>query len=413
MKKLVTEYIQKQKQEREQPFCAFLYDLPHLRQHVTERVQTLPSPCRLFYAIKANSEQRILETLAPIVHGFEVASLGEIRKVRAVAPDIPILFGGPGKTDEELEGAIEHNVTLIHVESLHELQRLNFIAQKRNIIVPILLRINLRGPFPDATLAMAGRPTQFGIDESRIDEAIQLALSLENVKLEGFHFHSLSNNLDARKHVELVSFYLQTIKKWITTYHLNISYLNAGGGIGVNYADLNQQFDWHQFVTGLAARLADEAIPGVEIFFECGRYLTASCGYYAVEVLDIKENHGQTYAIIRGGTHHFRLPQSWQHSHPFTVIESDHWRYPFARKEHHDTEMTVVGQLCTPKDVLAKAVPISRLRVGDIICFLYAGAYGWAISHHDFLSHPHADLVYLDQPSSASHSHNQEVSIPT
>lgn len=393
----VVEYIHQAKKESSKPFCAFLYDLKHIRQHVKERVESLPSPCRLFYAIKANSEPAILEALAPIVHGFEVASLGEIRKVRAISHDIPIIFGGPGKTNEEIEGAIEHRVSLLHVESVDELQRVDFLARKHGVVVPILLRVNLRGPFPTATLAMAGRPTQFGIDESIIPEAIRMAGQLEGVNLQGFHLHSLSNNLDAGKHVELVSYYLQIVRDWIKEFDLEISYLNAGGGIGVNYADLEQQFDWDRFVKGLSSILESQSIPGATVLFECGRYLTASGGYYAAEVLDIKQNHGKTYVIVRGGTHQFRLPSSWQHSHPFIVIPTEQWEYPFQRRECVNGPITVVGQLCTPKDVLASDVIVSRVRTGDIICFQYAGAYGWAISHHDFLSHPHPDHIYLEE----------------
>ncbi|WP_410513170.1 type III PLP-dependent enzyme [Paenibacillus sp. BR2-3] len=392
----VVEYIRQVKEESSKPVCAFLYDLNHLRQYVKRRVESLPSPCQLFYAIKANSERSIIETLAPIVHGFEVASLGEILKIRSVSPDIPILFGGPGKTNEEIEGAIQHHVSLIHVESLDELQRIDYIAKHRGVVVPILLRVNLRGPFPNATLAMAGRPTQFGIDEEIITEAIRMARSLQGVKLEGFHFHSLSNNLDALKHTELVAYYFQVVKNWIREFDLQISYLNAGGGIGVNYADLQQQFDWDLFVSGLATLLEKQLPPGMRVLFECGRYLTAPSGYYAAEVLDIKQNHGKKYAVIRGGTHHFRLPSSWQHSHPFVVIKTEQWEYPFQRREYQNCELTVVGQLCTPKDILAKDVAVSSIRTGDILCFQYAGAYGWAISHHDFLSHPHPDHIYLD-----------------
>lgn len=173
------------------------------------------------------------------------------------------------------------------------------------------------------------------------------------------------------------------------------SYLNAGGGIGVNYEDLERQFDWETFVGRLGPVLEEGLAHGEEVLFECGRYLTAACGYYAAEVLDLKRNHGKSYAVVRGGTHHFRLPVSWQHSHPFEIVPVDRWDYPFARKELGDDEITVVGQLCTPKDVLARDAHVPRVRIGDVILFRHAGAYGWAISHHDFLSHPHPEQIYL------------------
>ncbi|MBN2910540.1 type III PLP-dependent enzyme [Polycladomyces sp. WAk] len=393
----VEKYILSERENGSGSLPAFIYDLDDLREHVRRCVQTLPKSCRLFYAIKANSEEPILRALAPIVDGFEVASIGEIRKVRGVTPDIPIIFGGPGKTDEEIEGAIDHRVQLIHVESEHELRRVAAIAAKRNITVSILLRVNLKGPLPQATLAMAGRPTQFGIEETEIPDVIRLARQLPSVRVEGFHLHSISNNLDAEQHVRLVEYYCDRVKEWAEMFGLNISWLNAGGGIGINYTELDKQFDWDLFVGRLDSMLATKCPPGVTVLFECGRFLTAACGFYAVEVLDIKKNHGKHFVVVRGGTHQFRLPVSWQHSHPFRVLPVERWDYPFPRKELTDAHITVVGQLCTPKDVLARDVYVSRVRIGDVILFSHAGAYGWAISHHDFLSHPHPRHIYLGE----------------
>ncbi len=392
----IEDLIRSLKAEREEPLCAYIYDMAQLRSHVTSLVATLPTQCRLYYAIKANSEASILRAVAPAVHGFEVASLGEIQRVRAVDGGIPILFGGPGKTDEEISGAIRSHVQLLHVESIHELQRLEYIARRMGVVVPILLRVNLRRGLPAATLQMAGTPTQFGIDEIEIPHASALAQASRCVDLRGFHFHSISNHLDAEGHARLVGSYLTRAKAWAEEYGLKIEFLNAGGGIGVNYADLDKQFDWPAFTARLNRLLEDECPPTWTVLFECGRYLTASCGYYATEVLDIKRNHGRDYVIVRGGTHQFRLPASWQHSHPFTVVPVETWGYPFPRPELCRGEITVAGQLCTPKDILARDIVVDRVRIGDVILFTYAGAYGWAISHHDFLSHPHPEHIYLD-----------------
>ncbi len=391
----VVNFIEQWPQTRAEPVCAFIYDMQALREHAALRVQSLPKKCRLYYAVKANSDMEILKQLSGIVHGFEAASLGEILKIREVSSSVPILFGGPGKTDLELAGAIDNRVSLIHAESVHELLRINLLAQQRGTTVQVLLRVNLHSTLPEATLAMGGRPTQFGIDEEEVPDAIRLALSLPSIKLEGFHLHSISNNLDARRHAELISLYCSRVRQWADEFGLTVSVLNAGGGIGVNYADLEQQFDWDTFARELQNVLDEQAWDGLQVLFEPGRYITAACGWYAAQVIDIKRNHGKHYAIVRGGTNHFRLPVSWQHSHPFEIIPLPHWPYPFPRTELEDAEVTVVGQLCTPKDVLAKEARVSRLRVGDVILFRYAGAYGWSISHHDFLSHPHPEHVYL------------------
>lgn len=391
----VVNFIEQWPQTRAEAVCAFIYDMQALREHAALRVQSLPKQCRLYYAVKANSDMEILKQLSGIVHGFEAASLGEILKIREVSSSVPILFGGPGKTDWELAGAIDNRVSLIHAESVHELLRINLLAQQRGTTVQVLLRVNLRATLPEATLAMGGRPTQFGIDEEEVPDAIRLALSLPSIKLEGFHLHSISNNLDARRHAELVSLYCTHVRQWAEEFGLTVSVLNAGGGIGVNYADLERQFDWDTFTRELQNVLDEQAWDGLQVLFEPGRYITAACGWYAAQVIDMKRNHGKHYAIVRGGTNHFRLPVSWQHSHPFEIVPLPNWPYPFPRTELVDAEVTVVGQLCTPKDVLAKEAGVSRLRVGDVILFRYAGAYGWSISHHDFLSHPHPEHVYL------------------
>jgi diaminopimelate decarboxylase len=165
--------------------------------------------------------------------------------------------------------------------------------------------------------------------------------------------------------------------------------------IGIEYADRGNRFDWKYFARGLH-RLVD-SIPAHcrEIDFECGRFLVAECGSYAVEVLDTKRNHGVSYVVVRGGTHHFRLPVSWQHSHPLTVVPVERWPTDCPRPELRGEPVTVVGELCTPKDVLARDVVLDRVRAGDVLAFSHAGAYGWEISHHDFLSHPHPERVFL------------------
>lgn len=123
----------------------------------------------------------------------------------------------------------------IHVESLYELQRLNAILEEENRQQSILLRANLSGPFPEATLHMAGRPTQFGISEEEMDTVIQKALALPYIHLEGFHFHSISNNLDAELHLRVMALYFQKAKSWAEKHQFELQHINLGGGIGVNY----------------------------------------------------------------------------------------------------------------------------------------------------------------------------------
>ncbi|ALL79341.1 diaminopimelate decarboxylase (plasmid) [Pseudonocardia sp. EC080610-09] len=378
-----------------EPLCLYAYDLAALRTHLGTVVGALPEPCRMYYAVKANSAAPLLAAAADHVHGFEVASGGELAKVRAAAPATPVLMGGPVPTPAEIRAGLAAGVARFHVESLLGLHRVSREAVAAGATAEVLLRVNLAGPFPTATLAMAGRPTQFGVDESDLDAVVTAATTLPGIRLTGFHLHSLSNNLSHTDHLEMLALYRDTVLGWERRHGLRCSVVDVGGGIGVDYSDLDTPFDWDAFTRGLHDWVDTLPPHWTEIDFECGRFLVARCGAYAVEVLDVKRNHGQAYALVRGGTHQFRLPSSWQHSHPFQVVPVERWDSGLPRPELVDEHVTVCGELCTPKDVLA-AEHVARIRPGDVLVFEAAGAYGWEISHHDFLSHGHPEHLWLD-----------------
>lgn len=391
-----------------EPLCAYLYDLGYLHRHVGRLMASLPKNCELFYAVKANSDAPILQALQDLVDGFEVASGGELAWVREHAPHSALIFGGPGKTDAELLAAVAQGVESLHVESLGELQRLALIAEGQQVTVSVLLRMNLSlAELPQTTLTMGGRPTPFGIDAGQLPQVLAWLQRQPHIKLRGFHFHLLSHQLDAHAHLRLLRGYFRQVKAWQQQFALDIDQINVGGGIGINYREPDNQYAWEDFCQGLAVLMQQEQMENYRIRFELGRYITAGCGYYLMEVLDIKQNLGQSFVIARGGTHHFRTPYAQGHSHPFEVLPTSRWTYPFARAEITQQKINVVGQLCTPKDILVKDTEVARLSVGDLLLFPYAGAYAWHISHHDFLRHPHPRQIYLPVQQEWSHAANQ------
>lgn len=382
--------------QSDDPLCAYIYDLMHLRDHARRLVTSLPARCELFYAVKANSDAPILHALAGEVHGFEVASGGELEWVRTHCPEAPVIFGGPGKTDAELAAALAQGVEALHVESLGELQRLAWLAEREGADISVLLRINL--PLADlrqTSLTMGGRPTPFGIDVQQLQQVLEWLKRQSRITLRGFHFHLLSHQLDARAHLDMLRGYLREVSVWQAQYQLKIDLINVGGGIGINYREPNRQFAWDDFVLGLGSLFDTTPFEHCRVRFELGRYFAASCGYYLAEVLDVKENLGSQFVVVRGGTHHFRTPYAQGHSHPFEVLPVDQWNYPFERHGLEHSRINVVGQLCTPKDVLVSDTHVDNVRIGDLLLFPYAGAYAWHISHHDFLRHPHPQHVYL------------------
>lgn len=374
-----------------EPVCAYVYDLDALVAQAHAIQGALPGCCALYYAVKANTHPAVLSTLASRVEGFEVASQGEIDKALAAGAAC-LVFSGPAKTDAEITGALRAGLELLNVESLHELRRAGLIGAELGLRVPVALRINRRTAGLPGTLRMAGAATQFGIDEVLLAEAVELSRALPAVTLRGFHLHAASNNLDADAHASFVT----DSVAWCTTqaarHRISLEVIDVGGGIGVPYAG-GAGFDLPRF--GTALHPAAQSLPrGAQLIFELGRFLVAGAGWYAAEVIDLKHTHGRRFAVLRGGTHHFRLPAAWGYNHPFAVLPVEAWRYPFARPEVRAVALTVAGELCTPRDVLARDVWVQRLRVGDVLVFPLAGAYGWEISHHDFLSHSHpAQLI--------------------
>lgn len=381
---------QQQEQEQQEPLCAYIYDLDALAQHVRGMRALLPDNCELFYAAKANPEAPILHTLAPLVDGFEAASGGELRWLYQHCPQRPLIFGGPGKLDRELAAAIDCRVAAIHVESLHELRRLARIAAARGRRAPFLLRLNLKlAEAPDSRLVMGGKATPFGLDEEALAEALALLREEPWLELQGLHFHLLSHQLDVAAHLQLIGSYLRTFRQLCDAHRLALPLLNVGGGMGIDYRDARRSFAWPAFCQGLRALLAAHDLGATRIRFEIGRFISAACGYYLMEVLDIKRNHGQYFAVARGGTHHFRTPAAEGHDHPFVVVRGGR------PAELEQQAVTLVGQLCTPKDVLARQQPVAALAVGDLLVFPLAGAYAWNISHRDFLMHEPPQMLFL------------------
>lgn len=383
------------------PVAAFLYDLPALRRHVRQLRSCLPPGVELYYAIKANSEAPILDALAPWVDGFEISSGGEIERVMQCGRRRDFVFSGPGKLDSDLRQALAHGVELVHVESLGEIRRLNAIAAQMGRRQPVLIRINPELPAHLATrLSMAGAPTPFGIDEAQLAEAVALVEGCPHLALHGFHIHAMSHQLDVERHIELLDWYLDKWPSWraLATDRQAVRCLNAGGGMGVNYLQA-EQFDWQRLCRHLGARLADDrAAPRIR--FEPGRFLTAFCGYYLMQVLDLKHSHGRSFAVCRGGTHQFRLPSAQGHDHPVLHLPMAPRHAAPAADPGDGAAWTVVGQLCTPKDVLTRQALLPGLAVGDLLLLPLAGAYGYNISHADFLCHPRPRQVFLDADAS-------------
>ncbi|MFI5675565.1 type III PLP-dependent enzyme [Streptomyces cellulosae] len=371
---------------------AYVYDLRDLREHAAAIRAALPERVQCFYAAKANSDPALLVVLRDHLDGFEVASGGELQHVRATCPGTPIAFGGPGKTPAELGLALHTGVDRLHIESEQELHLLSGLLGERT--VDVLFRVNLPIALGPVALAMGGRPSPFGLDPVNIDRCLTHIAADRRIRLRGIHVH-LASGLDATAHLDLTEQVLTWVSNWADEKGVKVAEVNLGGGMGVDYAHPDRRFDWGTCGSGLQRIMA--RYPGLTVRIEPGRSVTVYCGWYVTEVLDVKRSHGHAFAVLLGGTHHLRTPATKQHNQPFEIVPSDGWDRPWARPQVRNELVTLVGQLCTPKDVLAGDVHVERLRVGDRIAFALAGAYAWNISHHDFLMHPAPHFHHLDQ----------------
>ncbi|WP_438483853.1 type III PLP-dependent enzyme [Streptomyces sp. S186] len=378
---------------------AYVYDLGELRRHVRAIREALPERVDVFYAAKANPDPRLLRVLRDVVDGFEVASGGELRYTREELPRARLAFGGPGKSAPELAQALDLGVERLHVESEHELRMLGEHAASRP--VEVLLRVNLPVGLGEVSLAMGGRPSPFGIDPTRLDACLRILAAHPGIRLRGVHAH-LASGLDAGAQLRVAGQVIAWAVEWARSRDIRLREVNIGGGMSVDYADPGRRFDWHGFGRGLRRILDDH--PGLTVRIEPGRSVSAYCGWYVTRVLDVKHSQGEAFAVLAGGTHHLRTPAAKGHNQPFEVVARDDWPWPWARPAVAGEPVTLAGQLCTPKDVLARRVPVGRLRAGDRVAFAMAGAYAWNISHHDFLMHPAPGFHYLDTafPDSAS-----------
>jgi diaminopimelate decarboxylase len=248
------------------------------------------------------------------------------------------------------------------------------------------LRVNRAGAVLPGSHQMTGVPTPFGLDESVLVEAVALVRAEPGLDLVGFHLHAVSNNLDAPAHAAFVADAVDWSRRRAGELGFALREVNVGGGFGIDHTGIDA-FD----LGALRGTLPTD----VPLVFELGRYLATPAGWYAAEVLDLKRNHGRWFAVLRGGTHHFRLPAAWGYSHPFTVLPVPDWPHGFARPEVRDVALDAVGELCTPRDVLTRGQRVDRLRVGDVLLFANAGGYGWDISHHDFLRHGYPEMIII------------------
>jgi len=372
----------------------FAYDRGLLTERIRRLRAILPEDVQLSYAIKANPMPAVVQHLSGLVDGFDVASALEMRTaLDTPTPPTRVSFAGPGKTDAELRQAVAAGVT-IELESDNEAARIAATGAALGLRPRVAVRVNPDFAVKGSGMRMGGGPQQFGVDSECVPELLK-ELAATDLEVLGFHVFAGSQNLRADVIAEAQTRTVDLLLRLAADAPDEIRYLNLGGGFGIPYADRDDPLDLAAIGVSLAGLMRDRVrpqLPDARVVVELGRYLVGECGVYITRVVDRKQSRGRTYLVVDGGLHH-QLAASGNFGQ---VIRRN---YPIAVANRIDAEpaeqVTVVGSLCTPLDLLGDQVTLPRADVGDLIVVHQAGAYGLTASPTAFLSHPAPAEVLL------------------
>ena len=372
------------------PFYA--YHRTAIRDRVAQLRLALPAAVRVHYAIKANPMPALVNLLAGLTDGLDVASAGEMQVAldTGVAP-ADIGFAGPGKRADEIARAVAAGVT-ISLESEAQFDSALAAGERLGVAPRVAIRVNPAFELKAAGMKMGGGPRPFGVDEALVP-ALAARVEAAGLRLHGLHIYAGSQNLSAAALVQAQRQSFELACRLHDGLSGGIDWLNLGGGFGVPYFPAERSLDLlpiGQCLTELAERAA--ALLRAPLILELGHWLVAEAGVYVCRVLERKISQGQVFLVTDGGLHH-HLAASGNFGQ---VIRRN---YPVAIANRLDAPcdevQTVVGPLCTPLDVLADRMPLARAQPGDLVAVFRSGAYGRSASPTGFLSHPPAREVLV------------------
>jgi len=373
------------------PFYA--YSRAAMTQRVAELRAALPPDVHLHYAMKANPMPAVVQHLASLVDGIDVASGGELRVALDTGMEpARISFAGPGKSEAELSCAIAAGIVL-NLESEGEMERAAVIGRRLAIVPKVNVRVNPDFELKSSGMKMGGGPKQFGVDAERVPAMLARIAEL-GLDFHGFHIFSGSQNLKAaalqEAHEKTFALALRLAEAAPRAPRI----LNIGGGFGIPYFPGEERLDLAAVGQNLA-RIMQEVRPrlqGAEVVIELGRYLVGEAGAYVCRVVDRKESRGQVFLVTDGGLHH-HLSASGNFGQ---VIRKNYPVVVGTRVAGGPRELaSVVGPLCTPLDLLADQMELGQAQAGDLVVVLQSGAYGATASPAAFLSHPAAVEVFV------------------
>jgi diaminopimelate decarboxylase len=369
----------------------YVYDLDMIGRRVEALRVVLPHGFRIAFAVKANPSLAVVAHLRRCGVGADVASGGELDTVlRAGFDPAVVAMTGPGKRDEELAAAVAAGIGVVTVESPGELRRLEEIAARAGRRQPILLRLAVTEDARLETVRLIGGVEgKFGMPLPALIDTARAAVTSKKVELLGVHAFGASNLRDAEQLADHVAELVAVGRRVAAETGTPLRLVDAGGGLGIPYADDERPLDLIRLGRRLTALRAlwdaDAALSQMEVLLEPGRFLVGPAGAYVARVVDVKGPDSAPVAILDGGINHLVRPALVRSEHRLAVLSTDAVRAL--------VRTTVAGPLCTGLDVFTTGAMLPRPRVGDLVALLDAGAYGFTESMPLFLSHATAAEV--------------------
>jgi diaminopimelate decarboxylase len=328
------------------------------------------------YAVKANSNQAVITTLAREGAGADVLSEGEMR--RAMAAGIPasrMVFSGVGKSRKEIALALGEGIGQINVESEPELELISEIAASMNTRAPSALRVN---PDVDAhtheKITTGRKENKFGIDIARAPAVYQRAAALPGIKVVGVAVHIGSQLTDLTPFRDAFTLVAQLVTELRAAGH-DISRLDLGGGLGVPYRDEvpPAPADYAAMVKDTVGHL------GARLVFEPGRLIAANAGILLTRVLYVKTGDTKTFVVVDAGMNDLIRPTLYEAWHTIVPVKET--------ADRPEAVVDVVGPVCETGDIFAANRTLALPQAGDLLAIRSAGAYG-AVMASSYNSRP-------------------------
>ncbi len=325
-------------------------------------------PHIICFALKANSNSAIISLLAEHGCGADVVSGGELfRAIKAGISPQKIVYAGVGKTEDEIVYALKNKILMFNVESDVELLEIDRIAGNMSVKAPVALRINPDiDPQTHPYISTGLKKHKFGIPIENALESYGLADSLKNITVVGVHKHIGSQITNVAPFVDSLKRILILIDSLIKQ-GISIKYLDIGGGLGITYKDEKPPLPSH---------LAKSILPllskhDITLVAEPGRSIVGNAGILLTKVLYLKKAENKEFVIVDAGMNDLIRP---------SIYGAYHKIQPLLQNRRGKITADIVGPICESGDFLAKDRQISKVRQGEYLAVMSAGAYGYAMS---------------------------------